>query len=43
MPQAAEQEFLKVLEKDPKNTVAIGSLASLHYNQARAISRWSRR
>jgi tetratricopeptide (TPR) repeat protein len=32
--QAAEQEFLKVLEKDQKNTVAISSLASLHYNQA---------
>ena len=32
--QAAEQEFMKVLEKDPKDTVAIGSLASLHYNQA---------
>ena len=32
--QAAEQEFLKVLEKDAKNTVAISSLASLHYNQA---------
>jgi tetratricopeptide (TPR) repeat protein len=32
--QAAEQEFLKVLEKEPKNTVAISSLASLHYNQA---------
>jgi tetratricopeptide (TPR) repeat protein len=32
--QAAEQEFLKVLETDPKNTVAISSLASLHYNQA---------
>src|SRR3954463_11456439 len=32
--QAAEQEFLKVLEKDPKSTVAISSLASLHYNQA---------
>jgi Tfp pilus assembly protein PilF len=27
--QAAEQEFLKVLETDPKNTVAISSLASL--------------
>ena len=25
---------MKVLEKDPKNTVAIASLASLHYNQA---------
>ena len=34
MHKAAEQEFLKVLEKDPKNTVAISSLASLHYNQA---------
>jgi Tfp pilus assembly protein PilF len=32
--QAAEQEFLKVLETDPNNTVAISSLASLHYNQA---------
>src|SRR5215217_840590 len=32
--QAAEQEFLKVLDADPKNTVAISSLASLHYNQA---------
>jgi len=32
--QAAEQEFLKVLETDPKNSVAISSLASLHYNQA---------
>jgi tetratricopeptide (TPR) repeat protein len=31
---AAEREFLKVLEKDDKNTVAISSLASLHYNQA---------
>jgi tetratricopeptide (TPR) repeat protein len=32
--KAAEQEFLRVLEKDPKSTVAISSLASLHYNQA---------
>lgn len=32
--KAAEQEFLKVLDKDPKSTVAISSLASLHYNQA---------
>lgn len=32
--QAAEQEFLKVLEKSPNDTVAISSLASLHYNQA---------
>lgn len=32
--KAAETEFLRVLEKEPKNTVAISSLASLHYNQA---------
>ncbi|MBC7839976.1 MAG: hypothetical protein H7Y39_15260, partial [Nitrospiraceae bacterium] len=32
--KAAEQEFLKVLEKDPVNELAIESLASLHYNQA---------
>jgi tetratricopeptide (TPR) repeat protein len=34
---AAEREFLKVLEQDPKNTVAISSLASLHYNQASGV------
>lgn len=32
--RAAEQEFLKVLEKDPDNALAIESIASLHYNQA---------
>ncbi|MEJ7606192.1 MAG: hypothetical protein WKF37_07965 [Bryobacteraceae bacterium] len=32
--KAAEQEFLKVLEKEPNNELAIESLASLHYNQA---------
>jgi Tfp pilus assembly protein PilF len=32
--RAAEQEFLKVLEKDPNNALAIESIASLHYNQA---------
>jgi Tfp pilus assembly protein PilF len=32
--RAAEQEFLRVLEKDPSNTLAIESIASLHYNQA---------
>jgi tetratricopeptide (TPR) repeat protein len=32
--QAAEQEFLRVLEKDPQNALAVESLASLHYNQA---------
>ncbi len=34
MAKAAETEFLKVLEKEPNNTLAIESLASLHYNQA---------
>ncbi|HYP13652.1 MAG TPA: tetratricopeptide repeat protein [Bryobacteraceae bacterium] len=32
--KAAEQEFLKVLEKDPNHTLAIESRASLHYNSA---------
>jgi len=32
--KAAEAEFLRVLERDPANTLAIESLASLHYNQA---------
>jgi len=32
--KAAEQEFLRVLEKDSNNALAIESLASLHYNQA---------
>jgi Tfp pilus assembly protein PilF len=32
--RAAEQEFLKVLERDQKNAVAVASLASLKYNQA---------
>ena len=32
--RAAEQEFLRVLERDPQNALAVESLASLHYNQA---------
>ena len=32
--RAAEQEFKNVLERDPSNTLAIESIASLHYNQA---------
>jgi Tfp pilus assembly protein PilF len=36
--RAAEQEFLRVLEKDPNNTLAIESIASLHYNQAQGGS-----
>lgn len=34
----AEQEFQRVLEKDPSNTLAIESIASLHYNQAQGGS-----
>jgi tetratricopeptide (TPR) repeat protein len=33
MAQAAHDQFLKVLEHDPKNTVAIASIASLYLNQ----------
>lgn len=36
--KAANDEFLKVLEQDPKNLVAIESLASLHYNEAQGSS-----
>jgi len=32
--KAANDQFLKVLEQDPKNTVAVTSLASLHYSEA---------
>jgi len=32
--KAAEAEFQKVLDRDANNTLAIESLASLHYNQA---------
>ena len=33
----AKDEFNKVLEKDPKNTTALASLASLAYNQAASL------
>jgi tetratricopeptide (TPR) repeat protein len=36
--QMAKDEFLKVLEKDDKNTTALASLASLAYNQASSLS-----
>jgi tetratricopeptide (TPR) repeat protein len=36
--RAAEQEFQRVLEKDPNNALAIESIASLHYNQAQGGS-----
>jgi Tfp pilus assembly protein PilF len=32
--KAANDEFLKVLEGDPKDTIAISTLASLHFQQA---------
>ncbi len=37
--KAANDQFLKVLEQDPNNTVAIASLASLHYNQAQGANK----
>ncbi len=33
MAQAAHEQFQKVLEQDPKNDVAIASIATLYYNQ----------
>jgi tetratricopeptide (TPR) repeat protein len=33
----AKDEFLKVLDKDPNNSVALASLASLAYNQATSL------
>ncbi len=37
MAQAAKDNFMKVLEKDPNNEIAIASLASLNYTEAGAI------
>jgi len=34
----AKEEFLKVLEKDPANTTALASLASIAYNQAGSLA-----
>ena len=36
--KAASGQFLKVLEQDPKNTVAVTSLASLHYSEAQGAT-----
>ncbi len=33
MAKAAHDEFLKVVEQDPRNSVAIASIASLYFNQ----------
>jgi tetratricopeptide (TPR) repeat protein len=36
--QAANDQFLKVLEQEPKNTLAVTSLASLHYSEAQGAT-----
>ncbi len=33
MAKAAQDEFLRVLDQDPSNTVALASIASLHFHQ----------
>jgi tetratricopeptide (TPR) repeat protein len=38
MLQAAKDNFLKVLEQDPKNSVAIASMASLNYQEAQGVN-----
>jgi tetratricopeptide (TPR) repeat protein len=37
MAKAAKTEFLKVLSEDPKDKIALASLASLAYNQAQGV------
>lgn len=37
LAKQAEDEFMKVLEKDPKNKLAIESIASMRYNQANSF------
>lgn len=37
MAQNAKDQFEKVLEQEPNNTMAIASIASLEYNQAKAV------
>ena len=36
--KAASDQFLKVLEQDPKNTLAVSNLASLHYSEAQGAT-----
>jgi Tfp pilus assembly protein PilF len=45
MATAAHDQFLKVLEQDPKNTVAIASIASLYFNQKKfdEAEEWNRK
>ena len=37
MAQSAKDQFNKVLEQEPNNTTAIASIASLEYNEAKAV------
>lgn len=37
MAKAAKENFLKVLDQDPKSEVAIASMASLNYNEANGV------
>lgn len=37
MAKAAKENFLKVLEADPKNTIALGSLAYMNFQEAGSI------
>ena len=37
MAQAAKENFLKVLEQDPKNGVALASMASLNFTEAQGV------
>lgn len=45
MAQAAHDEFIKVLEQDSKNTVAIASIASLFFQQKKfdEAEQWNRK
>jgi len=45
MATAAYDQFLKVLDQDPKNTVAIASIASLYFNQKKfdEAQEWNRK
>lgn len=38
LAEAAKNEFLTVLSKDPKEKIALASLASLSYNQAQSVT-----
>ncbi len=38
MAKAAEENFSKVLEQDANNSLALASLASLHYSQAQGVT-----